>query len=191
MNPETKKIPAARVLKLLALLLVILFAVISLLLLFALVPMLLFGGSVQLDSGGFLDLLLRRTQHASGVIPASLVFLGALPLLLNILLLLASSVAVFLFLRQVGKRGTWFFAAGKRYWVTASVLGALAAAVPAILSAAAVSPVAASGTFAVRPWNPLGGILLFAGILAVTIAYFIRTNRQVGTEPPKTPKEEP
>ena len=189
MNPQTKKDTAVRVLKALSLLLLILFAIVSILLLFALVPMLLFGGSVQLDSGGFLDLLLRRTQHASGVIPASLVFLGALPLLVSCLLLLGMSIVLFLYLRQVKKRGAWFFDAGKRYWIAACVLGALNAAVPKIVSILAVAPVAASGTFAVRPWNPLGGILLFAVTLALTVVYSVKAKRQpapVAETPPET-----
>ena len=181
MNPEAKKSVAARVLRVVALLVLIVLAVVLLLLLFAMVPMLLFGGSVQLDSGGFLDLLLRRTQHASGMIPASLVFLGALPLLLHILLLLAYAAVIFSFLRQVIRRGVWLFAQGKRHWLAASVLGSLSAALPAIASAAAAAPVAASGTFAVRPWNPLGGILLFAATLAVTILYFVKTNQRTET----------
>ena len=185
MESEAKKASAARVLKIFALLLLIILSITAFLLLFALVPMPLFGGNVQLDSGGFLDLLLRRTQHASGIIPATLVFLGALPLVISVLLLLADSVVLFLFLRRAEKCGAWFFSAGKRYWVTAAVFSALNAAVPSIVSAAVTAPVATSGTFAVRPWNPLGGILLFAVVLALTVLYFVKTNRLAKTTPPE------
>lgn len=185
MESEAKKASAARVLKIFALLLLIILSITAFLLLFALVPMPLFGGNVQLDSGGFLDLLLRRTQHTSGIIPATLVFLGALPLVISVLLLLADSVVLFLFLRRAEKCGAWFFSAGKRYWVTAAVFSALNAAVPSIVSAAVTAPVATSGTFAVRPWNPLGGILLFAVVLALTVLYFVKTNRLAKTTPPE------
>ncbi len=189
MASEEKNFPAARVLKILSLLLLIVFAAVSFLLLFTLLPMLFLDGKVQLDSGGFLDLLLRRTQHASGVISASQIFLGALPLLLAVLLLLADCIVLFDFLRKAQKHGDWFFAAGKGRWIAMSVLGALIAAVPPAVSAAVTPAVAASGTFAVRPWNPLGCILLFALTLGLTILYIIKTNRRL-REPAQEAKEE-
>ena len=78
-----------RVLRVFTIVLLVLTAAVLLLLLLALVPMLIFGGSVQIESGGFLDLLLQPTQHASSIIEAKLVFLASLPLLLAAALLLA------------------------------------------------------------------------------------------------------
>ena len=179
MAKNEKKDVAARVLKVLSLLLLIAMAVVSFLLLFTLLPMLFLDGNVQLDPGGFLDLLLRPTTHGAGIISAKLIFFGALPLLADALLLLVYAIVLFSFLRQVTRRGTWFFAAGKTRWIVMTVLGALTAAVPFALSKAVTPTVAASGTFAVKPWNPLGGIALFVLTLAITVLYTVKTNRRL------------
>ena len=192
MEQAGKKNTAAKVLKILALLLLIFMSLIVFLLLFTTVPMLLLDGSVQVDSGGVFDLLLRRTNHGSSAIETWRLFLGALPLLLDTLLLLADSIVLYSFLRQVVKRGEWFFSGGKRRWIASTVLGALCAIVPAVTNALIKAPVAASQTFAAKSWNPTSGILLFAVTLAITVFYIINTNRRQSAAQtnPQTTKEE-
>ena len=184
MEPTTNKDVAARVLKVLALLLLIFFAAVTVLLLFTLLPMLILDGNMQIDSGGFLDLLLQRTQHASAVIPGSLIFLGTLPLILDSILLLMLSIVIYSFLRQVTRRGTWFFEGGKTRWIIAAVFAALTAVLPVSVSALVKNAVAASGTFAVKPWNPAGDILLFAVIGTLAAIYIVKYGRrQTQAEP--------
>ena len=190
MAAKEKKGAAARVLKVLSLVLLIAMAVVLFLLLFTLLPMLFLSGNVQLDPGGFLDLLLRPTTHGAGIIPAKLIFFGALPLLADALLLLVYAILLFSFLRQVTRRGTWFFTEGKTRWIVMTVLGALAAAVPFVLSKAVTPSVASSGTFAVKPWNPVGGIALFVLTLVIAVLYTVKTNRRLQTQANAAPEAE-